>query len=238
MLFSMEHNQKIFDLEETVADYAARKDLFPPEQEIFAKYARVIATGRVLDLGVGGGRTTAHLLSRCRSYRAIDYAPAMIEACRRRFPDCAPDVFMCGDARDLSCANGANFDFVLFSYNGLDMVSHAHRIQILGEIRRVLSPDGLFFFSAHSLHAFPFENAEVQARNNDVDLKLLQQRGWAPLIDYREDIVTYYIYPKVQKQQLEVLGFEVVEVLDMKAAVFDFSRPPKDWMVHYVCRLG
>jgi SAM-dependent methyltransferase len=113
---------------------------------------------------------------------------------------------------------------------------HEDRLRVLQEVRRVLSRDGLFFFSTHSLHAFPFSDAEVQERNRYVDLDLLGQRGWAQLIDYRADVVTYYIYPEVQKRQLEHAGYEVIGALDMKGGEFSFQRPVTDRMVHFLCR--
>jgi SAM-dependent methyltransferase len=234
--FATQINRLAFNSTAAVRTYAAQDQLFPPEEAVFRKYASFLAESRVLDIGVGGGRTTRHLLSRCRSYRAIDYAPAMIKACRAMFASCGPEVFEVADARDLFHERAGSYDFVLFSYNGLDYVNHDDRLQVLREIHRVLQPNGLFFFSTHSLLAFPFPDAEVQARNRQVDLDLLERRGWAQLTDYQADVVTYYIYPLVQKKQLENSGYEVMEALDMKGLDFSLHKPTKDWMIHYLCR--
>jgi hypothetical protein len=99
-----------------------------------------------------------------------------------------------------------------------------------------LRTGGLFFFSTHSLLAFPFPDPEVQARNEHVNLDLLERRGWAQLISFNAHLLTYYIYPAVQKKQLENSGYEVIEVLDMKGADFSFYKPTMDWMIHYLCR--
>jgi ubiquinone/menaquinone biosynthesis C-methylase UbiE len=101
---------------------------------IFEKYWGAYARKRVLDLGVGGGRTTHSLAPHASLYIGIDYSRAMIEICQDRFPH---HQFEPGDARDLSRFPAEWFDFVLFSYNGIDFVDHADRLQVLKEIARV-----------------------------------------------------------------------------------------------------
>ena len=231
-----DRNWKVANSHAFVKDYARRHNLYPAEKFVLDKYASKIAAARLLDLGVGGGRTTRHLISRCRSYIGVDYAPAMIDACRRNFPGYGPDTFKIGDARDLSAYQAGEFDFVIFSYNGLDAVGHEDRLRILKEIYRILGPEGLFLFSTHSLHAYPFPDPEIQAKNAHVSPDVLRRRGWYQLVDRRADVILYYIYPHVQLGQLGISGFEVLEALDMEARPFNWSEPPADWMVHFLCR--
>src|SRR5690606_12109488 len=106
-----------------------------------------MAGKRILDIGVGGGRTTPYLLDVSRDYIGVDYAPKMIKKCRAQYPSVTFEVC---DARDLSHFGPASFDLIFFSFNGIDYVDHADRIKILCEVRRVLTDQGAFVFSAHN----------------------------------------------------------------------------------------
>ena len=64
---------------------------------------REFADKRILDLGVGAGRTTPYLLEISKNYIGIDFSPAMIAACQARYPTVE---FAVGDARDLSRFRG------------------------------------------------------------------------------------------------------------------------------------
>ena len=106
------------------------------------------ARGRpILDIGVGGGRTTSLLRLVSDDYVGIDYTPAMVAACRRNYPDA--DVRL-GDVRDLAEFGADRFSLAVFSYNGLDAVDHGDRARALAEIRRVLAPGALLVYSTHN----------------------------------------------------------------------------------------
>jgi len=235
MLLSEDQNYKVSLSPDTVADYASRSSLNAGEAVVFGTYAPFIKDARVLDIGVGGGRTSLFLMPNCKSYKAVDYSAPMIDACRARFPFCK-DAFEVGDARDLSGFGRGQFDFVLFAYAGLDSVGHDDRLKVLGEVRAALAEHGLFYFSTHSLHTFPFDDPEVQARNAHFDPAELRSRGWVQLTDKRADVFLYYVYPDFQVRQLQEAGFEVLLVLDMGGQPFDFSHPPRDWLVTFLCR--
>jgi ubiquinone/menaquinone biosynthesis C-methylase UbiE len=81
-LVRMKKNRQAFNAREAAEDYEKMEYLYATEEKSLAQYASRITEARVLNLGVGAGRTTRHVLSRSRSYRAIDYSSSMIEACR------------------------------------------------------------------------------------------------------------------------------------------------------------
>ena len=106
----------------------------------------------MLDIGVGGGRTTKYFADRVSEYVGVDVSEEMIEACHQRFKELPANVsFAVADARDMSQFSDGRFDLVLFSYNGIDNVSHADRLRVLREIRRVSRPGASFVFSSHNI---------------------------------------------------------------------------------------
>jgi SAM-dependent methyltransferase len=232
--------------------------LYLPEAIVFDRFRDQWDSFTVLDLGVGAGRTAWVFSPQAKRYIGIDYASAMIDHCRQRIPEAEHRSFEVGDARDLRGIPDQHFDFVIFSYNGLDYIDHENRQKALKEIRRVLKPGGWFFFSSHSLDAFPFRQphprrlrgiltplgwafrkgveAQMLWKNRGTSVEEARERGWARLVDFFGDVDTYYIDPKRQVETLESLGFQFDSAWDCSGRTFDFSPSPEDWMVHYLFR--
>lgn len=139
-----------------VALYAAADYLEPAEADFLTRHAQEIPTWSLLDLGFGGGRTTAHIASKVREYHGLDIDPAMIAACAKKFPELAAGgALALGSADDLSRYADATFSAVWFSFNGLDYVPLNRVSAVLNEVFRVLRPGGVFFYSGHHLAAYP-----------------------------------------------------------------------------------
>lgn len=111
------------------------------------KYQPYVAGKDVLDIGVGTGRTTHYLAPLAARYTGIDYSPHMIRTMRERFPQVR---VLQMDMRDLAAFADGSFDFVLGSNNVMDAVSHADRLAVLAEMRRVLRAGGVLMFSSHN----------------------------------------------------------------------------------------
>ena len=77
--------------------------------------------GDVLDIGIGGGRTTGLLRPAARSYVGLDISREMLALARERFPEAD---LRDGDAVGLAGLPHDAFDLVIFSYNGLDALDH------------------------------------------------------------------------------------------------------------------
>ncbi|HEX7561591.1 MAG TPA: class I SAM-dependent methyltransferase [Candidatus Humimicrobiaceae bacterium] len=132
-------------------DYGNRDYLEPAEETLITELGLGrLAAMDMLDMGVGGGRTTKYFAPLVRYYIGADYAPAMLKVCKKRF---AGDFnFIECDARAMQGFNDNSFDFVLFSFNGIDSFSHKDRMAALKEVRRVLRDGGIFYFSSHNLN--------------------------------------------------------------------------------------
>lgn len=136
-----------------VGAYDQRETLQVPEERIVEMMRSDLGAMDMLDIGVGGGRTSVRFAPLVRSYIGIDYSKAMIEACRARLGKSMPQArFEHGDATCLDSYGDASFDFILFSYNGIDYVSEDGRAKVFAEVMRVLRSDGYFCFSTHNIH--------------------------------------------------------------------------------------
>lgn len=140
-------NRKTYAKGKVLDYYDGLNELFPAEKVLFEQLSSKIENGKILDIGVGGGRTTEYLLPRAAEYTGLDYVPEFIERVKKKYQT---GNFISGDARDLKAFSDEIFDFVLFSYNGIDAVSHDDRLRILNEIKRVLKKGGVLMFSSHN----------------------------------------------------------------------------------------
>lgn len=257
----MEANRRLYEKPAISARYARQSALQPAEAAILRRYAGEISARRILDLGVGGGRTTPFLLELSRDYVGVDYSGEMIERCRRRFPGVR---FEHADARDLSRFADGSFDFILFSYNGIDAVGHADRLTIFAEVRRVLADSGLFVVSSHNRNfpiprpwavrhlavnpvrhpvGFACRCAAYLAgirnyRRNAASTTATDE--YCTMVDsaYRYSLVHYHIALAAQLRQLERLGFDPVAVVGIDGRPIERHESetvPDPWL-QYVCR--
>ena len=142
--------KKIYNHVRISRDYARRDYLDSPELKIIEELRDVLPKLNMLDMGVGGGRTTRYFLSLVNSYIGADYAPNMIAECRKKFKN--KKIFEVLDVRNMSKFSDNMFDFILFSYNGIDSFGLEDRETALKEIKRVLRNDGYFSFSTHNIN--------------------------------------------------------------------------------------
>lgn len=230
-------NQNTYNAQSVIKWYNALQGLMPVEQRVLDAYSSLIAGAAVLDIGIGGGRTTAYLLQVAGSYTGIDYAQGFVTVVKNKYPKA--DIHL-ADARDLSAFKDGEFGFVNFSFNGMDYVDEAGRVKILAEVSRVLKPGGIFFFSTHNKdhHSFykaPWTNASLSFFTKlKTWLKLLpflprhlarkkrQQfaDGFAIINNsaHNYSLMTFHTTPAFLKKQLLSAGFSEISLLSKTGA--------------------
>ncbi len=141
----------------SVADYYSKEDkLQPPEAAILESIKERLPQMKMLDIGVGGGRTTLHFAEHTEEYVGVDYSEEMVAVCKRRFSGWSNKIaFAVCDARNMQMFEDDRFDFILFSFNGIDSIAYEDRDRVLREVQRVGKQGGWFAFSTHNLLGAP-----------------------------------------------------------------------------------
>lgn len=249
---------------DTVRQYEKLHGYTDPGEQSAIQYVMDRARGRrILDIGVGAGRTTDLLLQASRDYVGIDYTAEMVQACRKLHPGVCIEQ---ADARDLHAFGDGEFALVMFSFNGIDSVGPQDRMRVLGEVHRVLAPDGVFLFSAHNNDGpgrgehpqvrIPFTWNPVKLGWRGLKAIRALPRSWTNHRRFRamnethEDwsvmnagahdfgIVVVYTALAEQKRQLRQAGFECEAVFDSQGGrrVADGDDTRDAWWFHYVAR--
>lgn len=244
----MDSNLDTYNSPKTQKWYGELKGLTSAESKIFDSVADQLKKGRLLDIGIGGGRTTQELIHRCENYTGIDYSNNFVQQCRVKFPK--TDIRLM-DARDLSSFPDNFFDLVNFSFNGIDYVNQEDRKKILKEIQRVLKPSGLFFFSTHNrahstFNKAPWLNKEMPFMYNFKTFlrfapfyfkKLINQKkeinakDHSLIIDHAHgySLLTCYSEPEQIKKELTETGFNCIKLYD-KEGLEREKEKLNDWI--------
>jgi ubiquinone/menaquinone biosynthesis C-methylase UbiE len=255
-----DNNQKTYTSPSVVEHYAQLITLQPAEATILKLLQTQLGSMKMLDIGVGGGRTTQHFSEVVAEYTGIDYSINMIAACQKRFSEASDTtLFQVCDARDMSQFKDNSFDFILFSFNGIDYISHAERLQVFEEIQRIGKLGGYFYFSSHNLTGFEQEfdfkqqfsfnllktyidlvmSALLHVFNFPTTFKQLNNSAYSILKDESHNfrLKTYYIRPQEQIDQLES-HFSNVKVYSWKSGLeltADEMQRHSDRWLYYLC---
>jgi SAM-dependent methyltransferase len=214
--------------------WSRASSLLLAEESLLDEFRSLFASARVLDIGVGPGRTLPHLRDRCRHYIGIDYSERMLLPCRLRHPE--SDLLLC-DARRLSFRS-ASFDVVLFLYNAIDDACHEDRIAILNDIHRVLGNDGFFLFSGHNTDGGikpPESPGDLANHLGRKELEIVTP-DYSVLNDssHNYKLLTYYMTSEQQIRQLAGAGFTRISVRALDGRELAPGERCTDALLHYV----
>ena len=235
--FASEENQTIFESGDEVKRFENMDYLRKPEITVLDELKEKLPNMKMLDIGVGAGRTTGHFACLTKEYVGIDYSPSMIAAAQKKFQNYPKKIsLLTMDARNMTFFPDGYFDFVLFSYCGIDYVAHEDRLKILSEIRRLLRKGGFFSFSTHNLNYFK-RSCSVRLSDDFRNIpwrfsflltnRLLNKEMWLILRDSsknpqhliinepeppRYTLKPYIVTPAEQFKQLNASGFEGIRI--------------------------
>jgi ubiquinone/menaquinone biosynthesis C-methylase UbiE len=257
----IDKNKETYTTSSIVSHYAQLNLLQPAEKTILDLFKARLSTMKMLDIGIGGGRTTQHFSPLVEEYTGIDYSAKMIAACQQRFSNLPQTLSLeVGDARSMEQLADNSFDFILFSFNGIDSVSHSDRLQILQEVHRVGKSGSYFFFSSHNIQGIAEAfNCKTKISLNPLKtyvnlvmfglLKLFNASITRAQLETASHLVikdeshnfrlqTYYIRPQEQIKQL-ASKFNDVEVYSWRSGLkiaepSDISTNADMWL-YYLC---
>jgi SAM-dependent methyltransferase len=247
------HNAAIYD-NRRLADWFAGLPIYPAERAVFERYRTAYVGKQVLDLAVGSGRTTPALAPHAAGYVGIDLSGKMLEVARTRHPGAK---FVRMDVRDIGQLGANRFDFVLGSCAILSAFAHEERLGILGAVHDLLTPGGLFVFTAHNRN---WRDAGAAPLNRHSWrpwqlLRALHPLSWIhylrarPLRRQEADYaimsdsahlwrgIFYFIDCDAQTRQAEAAGFEVIEVVAEDGKSLPVGADTSRFgLLEYVCR--
>lgn len=247
----MDQNKAVYDNEDVVKSYKEKFYLDKPELSFFCKFKNKLKSAKMLDIGVGGGRTTYYFAHQVGEYVGVDYSENMVNLCQNKFPNVK--VLKC-DVRDMRIFGDNYFDLVLFSFNGIDYISHDDRLKALNEIKRVCKkPGGIFFFSSHNFDyirdLFQFKYTanpiimlinvyvfiQLRLKNQDIEY----DKGCAIIKDgaHNFKLSSYYISPEKQIAQLNDAGFKNIRIYSLNSGMElenEIKNIDDPWL-YYLC---
>jgi ubiquinone/menaquinone biosynthesis C-methylase UbiE len=240
--------KRVYESNDFVDDYLPQIELQIPEMSILEELRSGLPYWRMLDIGVGTGRTTKHFAGLVKEYIGVDYSSALVKACREKFPKYRIEW---ADARKLSLFDDSFFDFVLFSFNGIDAVEHKDRLAILLEIRRVLRKGGYFCFSTLNLNSWQLKPIFRFSKNPTTLYRstynfLLNHKVWPNIKQTRrkkQHMMAYFRYkdflvrdyfstPIEQLKQLRDAGFSDIKAYGLNSG--KIVSDPTNMLDYYV----
>ncbi len=107
-------NKEAYEREDVVKVYKNALYLDKAELVLLCKLEEKLESLKMLDIGVGGGRTTHFFATRVAGYTGIDYSESMIKACKERFPK---EKFLVCDVRNMGSSG-----FVVHKFNSISVL--------------------------------------------------------------------------------------------------------------------
>jgi len=254
----MNEIKQIYESKKVVRNYIKGfNKLMPAEKILYDSLVHKLSRNAMLDLGVGAGRTTRFFAPRFNKYIGVDISYGMIEACKKIFRNLTNAEFIIANAASLPPLSVNKFDFIMFSFNGIDYLTLDERILFCADSYNLLENDGIFAFSTHNANAIKrlyryrlpsrtnplgfiteiFHYIKIRKINGSMNRFL--NKSFFHIYDGGEyfKALTAYILPSYQISILKNAGFNKVETIDMKGNYIPVEKADlydNEW-IHYIC---
>ncbi len=248
-----EHNARIF-FNAQLADWYSGQTLCAAETMILLRHRDAVLGKRVLDIGVGSGRTTRFLSPLAARYTGIDLSPQMIARARQAFPAAR---LLELDIRELGKLADEKYDFIFAPWGVLDALAPQDRIRALARLSILMAPGGKFVLSSHNRGASTAGQPPALVRSRrpvravlEVGHFLLARWNFRRMRHLRVEEkeyalyndmahgwqgVFYYISREAQIAELARAGFRVTEVYGEDGRMIGPSDDVSpDGCLHYV----
>lgn len=205
------NNQKIIQW------YCSRKHIQGGEKQIL-KLVNFSNVNSMLDIGVGGGRTSIYFIDLVKSYLGIDIIPDFITFLQNKY---SQEQFKCMNVLDITNLE-KTFDFILFSHNGIDnLLTLQKYIKTLNNMYKVCNKNGYVCFSSHN----------IWNSNRNEDFALIQ----CDVVGTRMPQVN--TNPLFLIKLLKKYNYSSITIIDTDGKIIDINKEKtKSAWLYYLCK--
>jgi SAM-dependent methyltransferase len=241
-------NHEVYSDALVAEEYSTDSWICAGEMRVFRELAGRARGSRLLDIGVGAGRTTSLLSLITSDYVGVDFSAQMIATATARHPYADLRV---ADARALSEFGDGEFGTVSFSFNGIDTLGHEDRALVFAQMNRVLAPGGLLVYSTgnsdgperrqrpwrglgppHHIHGLPGYLWKLHYAARCLPhwwraRRLTEDHGdWAigMVSAHRYRLLVHYVTLPEAERELRAAGFEPLVVVDEQGIDIELAQ--------------
>lgn len=205
------NNQKI------IKWYISRKHIQNGEKKIL-ELVDFLNIKTMLDIGVGGGRTSMYFLNLVESYLGIDIVPDFIDTLQKKY---SQKQFKCMNVLDIINLE-KTYDFILFSHNGIDnLLTLEEYTKALDNMYKVCNKNGYVCFSSHNIWKIN-QNNDFTLIECDVVGTRMKQVNTNPL----------FLIKLLKKN-----NYSSIIVIDREGKIIDINKEKtKSAWLYYLCK--
>lgn len=204
------NNNDLWNNDNVIKWYNSKNHIQKPESTIIKMVNNV---NSLLDIGVGGGRTTYYFSKISKNYVGIDYILKFVQNCQKNYP-----LLTFHHMNALNILNlNTKFELVLFSHNGIDNILNKNDWLKMIDLMYETS-DKYVCFSSHNSLFYNKTDDYVLIKNNVVTTNMNQ----------------VYTNPQFVLNYLNKFKFKNIYLIDTQGDITDTKNNKSCW-IYYLC---